>query len=260
MKKITLTLFTFLLTLTLFGQNYTTGTLNLTTNYTAKVDVNVTTNIVTLTLNGPSDRYFGFGFGVLNMLTNGSDCVIYTGIAGTGMNILSDRTFNGNTSTPSVDSGTNTQSWNVTTNSVSGNTRTLIATRPRVSTGDFTFPTTAGSINFAWSHANSAGYNLVYHGGNRAGITVPYTLGAENFKFETFTMYPNPSKNIVNIDLPNQIESGIVKIYDSLGRIVKNKTVSKTDNQIITEDFATGAYMVVVRTEYGNSTKILLIE
>ena len=259
MKKTTLTLFTLLLTFTLFGQNYTTGTLNLTVNYTAKVDVNATTNIVTLTLNGPSDRYFGFGFSTSNM-QSGNDCVIYTGTAGTGLNVLSDRTFAGN-QMPTVDSGTNTQSWNVTTNSVSGNTRTIIATRPRISTGDFTFPTTAGSINFAWSHAQSASYALQYHGGgNRGGVVAQFTLGAENFKFETFTMYPNPTKNIVNIDLPNQIESGVVKIYDSLGRVVKNKTVSKSDNQIIIEDLTTGAYMVVVRTEYGNSTKTLLVE
>lgn len=258
MKKITLTLFTLLLSIVAFGQNYTTGTVNLTTNYTAKVDVDVTANIVTLTLNGPSDRYFGLGFGVQNM-QNGNDCVIYTGTAGTGLNVLSDRTFIGN-GTPAVDSGTNTQSWNVTTNSVSGNTRTIIATRPRVSTGDYTFPTTAGSINFAWSHANSVGYTLQYHGGNRGGISGQFTLGAENFKFETFTMYPNPSKSIVNIDLPSQIENGVIKIYDSLGRVVKNKAISKTDNQIVIEDLATGAYIVVVRTEYGNSTKTLLIE
>jgi hypothetical protein len=258
MKKITLPLFTFLLSIVAFGQNYTTGTVNLTTNYNAKVDVDVATNVVTLTLNGPSDRYFGLGFGVTNM-QSGNDCVMYTGVAGTGLNILSDRTFGGN-STPSVDSGTNTQSWNVTTNSVAGNTRTIIATRPRVSTGDFTFPTTAGSINFAWAHSGSASYNLSYHGGNRGGTSGQFTLGAENFKFESFTMYPNPSKNNVNIDLPSQIENGIVKIYDSLGRVVKNKSISKTDNQIATEDLTTGAYMVVVRTEYGNSTKTLLIE
>lgn len=257
MKKITLSLFTLIFASTMFGQTYSTGTLTLDASYNAKIDVNATTNIVTLTLNAPNGSYFGLGFGVLNMLTNGSDCVIFTGTEGTGLNILSDRTFNGNTSTPSVDTGG--QSWTVTTNSVSGPTRTIVATRPRVSTGDFTFPTTAGSLNLAWSRSTS-GYTLNYHGGTRAGVTVNYTLANDSFKVEDFKIYPNPAKGFTNIELPTNLDSGVVKIYDALGRVVKNQTITTTDNEINTSDLTTGSYLLVLRTEFGNATKTLLVQ
>jgi hypothetical protein len=258
MKKITLSLFTFLVSSAIFGQTYTTGMLTLDAAYSAKIDVDSNSNIVTITLNAPSDRYFGLGFGVLNMLTNGSDCVIFTGTEGTGLNILSDRTFNGNTSTPSIDSGG--QSWNVLTNSVSGGTRTLVATRPRVSSGDFTFPTTAGSLDLAWSRNSNAGYALNYHGGTRAGINVGYNLSNDSFNVSDFTIYPNPAKGFTNINLPTNLDAGTVKIYDNLGRVVINQEISVTANQIQTSNLTTGSYLVVLRTEYGNATKTLLVE
>ena len=257
MKKITLNLLTLMFVSTVFGQTFSTGTLTLDATYTAKIDVDASSNIVTLTLNAPNGNYFGLGFGVLNMLTNGSDCVIFTGVEGTGLNILSDRTFNGNTSTPSVD--TSGQSWNVTTNSVSGTTRTIIATRPRVSTGDFTFPTTAGSLNLAWSRS-TAGYALNYHGGTRAGINVNYTLSNDSFNIEDFKIYPNPAKGFTNIQMPTNLDSGSVKIYDALGRVVKNQEITATENQISTSDLNSGTYMVVLRTDYGNATKTLVVE
>ena len=259
MKKITLSLFTLFFASVLYGQNYSTGTLTLDATYTAKIDVDATANVVTLTLNGPSDRYFGLGFGVLNMNNNG-DCVIYAGAAGTGLNVLTDRTFNNNTSTPSLDSGANTQSWNVTTNTVAGTTRTIIASRPRVSTGDFTFPTTAGNLDLAWSRSNSASYNLVYHGGNRSGINVDYNLSSDSFNVEDFKIYPNPSKGFTNIKLPTNLDSGSVKIYDALGKVVKNVTITSTENQINTSDLTTGSYLLVLRTDYGNATKTLIVE
>jgi hypothetical protein len=258
MKKITFGLLALLMANGLFSQTYTTGTLILDAAYTAKIDVDSNLNLVTLTLNAPSDRYFGLGFGVINMLTAGSDCVIFTGTEGTGMNILSDRTFNGNTSTPSVDAGA--QDWNVTTNSVSAGTRTLIATRARVSAGDFTFPVTAGSLSLAWSRNSNVGYTLSYHGATRAGITVGYALASDSFNVSNFVMYPNPSKGFTNINLPTNIDSGTVKVYDNLGRVVIKKEVTLSSNQLDTSALTTGSYLVVLRTEYGNATKTLLVE
>jgi hypothetical protein len=259
MKNFTFTVLIFFSVLTMMGQTYSTGTITLATDYNAKIDVDSNSNLVTLTLNGPSDRYFALGFGVLNMLNTG-DCVIYAGAAGLGTSVLTDRTYNNSTTLPSLDSGTNTQSWNVTTNSVVGSTRTIIATRQRVSTGDFTFPTIAGSLNLAWSKGDGAGYNLVYHGSNRGGTTVSYLLGNQSFSTESFKMYPNPAKGFTTIELPAAIDLGAVKIYDNLGRVVRNQIITTTLNTISTEGLTNGTYMVVIRTDYGNATKILLVQ
>ena len=59
MKKILL--FTlFLSSISVFAQNYSTGTITLTSGYTVKFDTNSTT--VTMTLVGPSDKWLGLGF------------------------------------------------------------------------------------------------------------------------------------------------------------------------------------------------------
>ena len=57
-----------------------------------------------------------------------------------------------------------------------------------------------------------------------------------------------------------KVDSGIVKIYDALGRVVKNQSISTSENTINTSELTTGSYMVVLRTDYGNATKTLIIE
>lgn len=254
MKKITLSIITLFAFAVSFGQTYSTGVVTLTTGYSAKIDVE--SALVTLTLVGPSAGYLGLGFGVTNMVNSG-DCVIYAGAAGTGANILTDRTFNGNTTTPSLDTGTNTQSWTVSSNSVSGSVRTIIATRARVSTGDFTFPFNAGALTLAWSYGSSN--SLVYHGGNRGSVVANATLGTNDFEIKSFIMYPNPAQDYVSVTLPNGVDQGTVKIYDMLGKVVAKQLINATYNKINTSNLDSGSYLVVLRTEYGNATKTLLV-
>jgi hypothetical protein len=41
---------------------------------------------------------------------------------------------------------------------------------------------------------------------------------------------------------------------------VKNQSITNIDNIVTTSDLTTGSYIVVVRTDYGNATKTLLVE
>jgi hypothetical protein len=254
MKKTTLLLFTLFAFATSFGQSYTTGVVTLNANYSVKLDIE--SSVVMVTLVGPSTGYLGLGFGVSNMINNG-DCVIYAGASGTGANILTDRTFNNNTATPSLDSGSNAQSWTVTSNLVSGTVRTLVATRNRVSSGDFTFPFNAGALTLAWSYGSSN--SLVYHGGNRGSVVANATLGANEFAISTFKIYPNPAQNFVSVALPNGVEQGTVKIYDILGKVIVNQIINTNQNTVDISSLVSGSYMVVLRTDYGNATKTLLV-
>ena len=260
MKNFTLTFCGLLLSGALFAQTYSTGPMPFSTDpgleYGAQIDVNSASNIVTLTLVGPSDRYLGVGFGVPTMINLG-DCVIYTGVAGTGLNVLSDRRFNNNTSTPSVDTA---QDWNVISNSISGTVRTLVATRARVSTGDYEFPATAGALQLNWSRGDSNGFALQYHGGARGGYAANLTLGNNEFETKSFKIYPNPAKGFFTIEMPENIVNGELKMYDTLGRVVKNQKISELNTQIALTDLQTGTYLVTIRTEAGNSTKQLVVE
>ena len=256
MKKTTFLLFTLFAFAASFGQTYSTGVVTLTTGYTAKLDIEST--LVTLTLVGPSAGYLGLGFNVTNMINFG-DCVIYAGASGVGANVLTDRTFGNSTNPPSLDSGgTSNQSWTVTTNSVSGNVRTLVATRARVSTGDFTFPFNAGALPLAWSFGSSN--SLVYHGGNRGSVVVNATLGTNEFAIDSFKMYPNPAQDFVSIALPNAVNEGTVKIYDMLGKVVAKQVITSNNNTIDIATLTSGSYLLVLRTEYGNATKTLLVK
>ena len=259
MKKTTLLLSAFLVSATVFGQSFTTGVMNFAANYNVQIDVNASTNIVTMTMNGPSDRYFAIGFGVTNMGTSGSDCVMYLGTAGTGLNVLSDRSFNGSNTIPSLDSGA--QDWNVVSNTVMGTTRTIVATRARATAGDYAFPTTAlSAVNFAWAVKGTADYVLAYHGSTRGALQANFTLGNSKFETDSFSMYPNPAKDQLSFQFPTYINKGTIKIYDALGRVVNLQEISATDMKVQLQNFATGTYLVVVRTDFGNSTQTLLVQ
>jgi Secretion system C-terminal sorting domain len=253
MKNFTLILVAFFMVSAMFGQTFTTGTVALSTTsglaYSAKIDVSST--LVTLTMIGPSDRYLGLGFGV-NSMTDGGDVVIFTG------STLSDRTFQGVGVVPSLDA---TQSWTITSNTVISGVRTLIATRALVSSGNYTFSNTASSLMLVWSRSNTASFNLIYHGAtNRGALTTSLALGNKDFAVESFKMYPNPTRGYLKIELPVAIIAADVKIYDNLGRVVKSAKVTASDNTLYTSDLSSGSYMLVLRTDYGNVTKKLLVD
>jgi len=235
MKNSTLILFALFIVSNMFGQTFTTGTIVLSNTaglaYSAKIDVSST--LVTLTMIGPSDRYLGLGFGV-NAMTAGGDVP------------------------PSLDA---TQNWTITSNTISSGVRTLIATRSLVSPGNYTFSNSAGSLMLVWARSNTASFSVVYHGlTNRGALTKNLTLGNEDFVIESFKMYPNPAKEYLIIELPIMVTSGVVKVYDNLGRVVRNQKVTAVDNAVNTSDLTAGLYTVVIRTDYGNSTKTLIVD
>jgi hypothetical protein len=73
-------------------------------------------------------------------------------------------------------------------------------------------------------------------------------------------MYPNPSTSATTIQLPHNISKGTVKVYDNLGRVVLNQEISNESNELNTSSLPSGNYLVVLRTDYGNATKTLLVE
>src|SRR3970040_2507785 len=253
MKNSTLILFALFIVSNMFSQTFTTGTIVLSNTaglaYSAKIDVSST--LVTLTMIGPSDRYLGLGFGV-NAMTAGGDVVICTGT------VLSDRTFDGPEIPRALDA---TQNWTITSNTISSGVRALIATRSLVSPGNYTFSNSAGSLMLVWARSNTASFSVVYHGlTNRGALTKNLTLGNEDFVIESFKMYPNPAKEYLMIELPIMVTSGVVQVYDNLGRVVRNQKVTAVDNAVNTSDLTAGLYTVVIRTDYGNSTKTLIVD
>lgn len=249
--KTTTSLTALLLSSVMSAQMYSSGVKTLTTGYTAKIDV--TETLVTLTLVGPSTGWLGLGFNANSMNSIGEDVVIFDGTN------LTDRTFAGIGELPTLDEQ---QDWTVLSNEVVSGVRTVIGQRARDTgdSNDHTFEMSATTLPLLWAR-KLANFTLNYHGSGACGATsVPFTLGLEDMKIDSFKLYPNPAKGFVNVELPANVETGTVKMYDALGRVVARKVLSKTDNSIATGELGSGSYMVVLRTEYGNATKTLIIE
>ncbi len=75
-------------------------------------------------------------------------------------------------------------------------------------------------------------------------------LGVNESATLNFSIYPNPSQNILNITIQKTIEK--VEVYNSLGQLVKNVgTLDGENNSINITKLATGTYFVKIKTTDG---------
>lgn len=165
MKKISSFLL-LVVSLTAFAQTYTTGTVTLssTAGLAMSVKLDVGAN-VTMTLIGPSARWFAVGFDAGSMAA-GTDVV---GVHSAGALTAFDANLTGYNA-PATDVQ---QDWTISSNVVAGGVRTVIATRA-LNTGDandHVFTAAPGSISLIWARASSNTFSYAYHGNTNRGIS-----------------------------------------------------------------------------------------
>jgi len=222
------------------SQTKSTGVVNLTTGMTAKLDLNNTNTTATLTLTGPSDRWFALQFGDFpsgSGMQAGEDVVYFNGTT------LVDANHNGVGSPPSPD----TNNWTVTSNTIASGTRTIVATRAfnTSDSNDYTFVYANNSIDFAYAKMSSASFNLAYHGAGNRGYRIDAlftALGVNDFEKNKITFYPNPANSSFNIQAADEIKS--VTIFDATG-----KKVAAFNNQKEALDISnlkTGLYFIEI--------------
>lgn len=178
MKNKFLLLSLFLLLATAFNaQSYTTGVVNLTTTsgQAISVKIDVSTN-VTLTLTGPSLRWFALGFNA-NSMTNGTDVV---GVhSATTLNAF-DAKLTG-FGAPVTDAQ---QDWTITSDVVNAGVRTIVATRAlnTFDPNDYTFSATPTTLGLIWARSATNTFTYSSHGSSNRGTALV-----------TFTYVPPPS-------------------------------------------------------------------
>jgi hypothetical protein len=86
---------------------------------------------------------------------------------------------------------------------------------------------------------------------NIEGPGLQNTAGLDELNPTDFSMYPNPSSDIVFFRNLNRIAT--VKIYDINMRLVKSESIDS--NQILVEDLNTGVYFVEVE---GHVEKLII--
>lgn len=176
MKNKLLFIFSFILAASIQAQVYTTGVVSLSTTsglaMTAKIDVGTQ---VTLTLTGPSGRWFALGFDATSM--GSANDVVMVNSAGT---LNSFDASIGGYSAPTADAQ---QNWTIVSDQVSAGIRTVVATRALITgdPNDHDFSAAAGSLSLIWARSGSATYSFSYHGSSNRGITTA-----------NFTLVPPP--------------------------------------------------------------------
>jgi hypothetical protein len=259
MKKITL-LAILVISSASFAQQKSTGNVTLTTNMTVNLTLNNTTSKATLTLTGPSDRWFALQFGsfaVGDGMSAGEDLVYANATT------IVDGSHNGVGSAPSTDAA---QNWTVTSNTVTSGIRTIIAER-NLSTGDandYTFNYANSSIDFVWARRSSAGYGLNYHGATNRGYSVDVplstSLGVDDFSLKTSSIYPNPSDGNFSIETKTGLDQ--INVYSLTGVLVETIDVKdqSTTVEVSLKKLQTGIYLVELKNENDKSWKKIIIE
>lgn len=237
MKK--LLLISSLVLATTVSAQFSSGVVTLgSTGMTVKLDTTPTT--ATITLTGDSNSMLGLGFGSSGM-ANGADGFIYNSTSSR------DYTFGGFTA-PSADP---VQDWTQTSNTISGSTRTVVATRSLLGgTGDFVIPNAAGTINIFYART-SGGQSISYHGASRGYVSLNMvaSLGTNDLVAESkkVSIYPNPARETVSFKNADKIKS--VDIYEATGR--KVKSVKLESESINVSDLKSGSYYLEITLNDG---------
>jgi hypothetical protein len=106
----------------------------------------------------------------------------------------------------------------------------------------------------SYSITTNAGATTVAAGGEFTRVeTVSFTnasLSSSTFNLESISMYPNPTKNILNIEIPVSLGvSRDYQIFNNLGQVVKSAETSSSNFSINTSEFSNGVYFLKLNLE-----------
>ncbi len=95
---------------------------------------------------------------------------------------------------------------------------------------------------------------------NTATTTVQ-ALATQDFEFNNyFTLYPNPTKNVLNISTKQSIEVHSLTIYNLLGQVVLAIPNAQNLNTIDVSSLKTGNYFLKITTDKGSATEKFMKE
>lgn len=116
------------------------------------------------------------------------------------------------------------------------------------------YDATSNDVGSNWGVAVS-----IYGSGDMGtpGQTNSFTLATDTFNNVTFTMFPNPTTNSINIKATGSGDIN-VQVYDLLGKQVKNEIVS--NNKLDVANLNTGIYLVKFTQGNATATQKLVIK
>lgn len=87
-------------------------------------------------------------------------------------------------------------------------------------------------------------------------ISIPTSIASQNEILNSMSLYPNPTKDVFDIEFKSGFDSFDVEIYNQLGSLMSSKHMTYTDRASIDiSELSSGIYFVVVKTKMGSATK-----
>ena len=109
-------------------------------------------------------------------------------------------------------------------------------------------PTVSGNYVIGFNAYSIANQNQLF----LDNIVIQEVLGTASFDNNSFTAYPNPVKDVLNVSFTQNISN--VAVYNLLGQQVLLKNVNATKGQIDMSTLASGTYLVKVNSENAIKT------
>lgn len=74
------------------------------------------------------------------------------------------------------------------------------------------------------------------------------------------SVYPNPSKGIVNVTIPSLSETATIRLFDIQGRQILSKETNQVDTSFEIQDLQDGIYLVNIGNNQGSITKKIVLK
>lgn len=91
-------------------------------------------------------------------------------------------------------------------------------------------------------------------------IVISTNLSTNDFLASSISVYPNPTKNLVNVSNTTNAVVKNISIVDLNGRTVRSLDVNATETQVNISELASGIYMMNVNTDQGSVIKKIVKE
>lgn len=161
-----------------------------------------------------------------------------------GFQMVAENDANQRVGTFAAGSTTRTSNSNdrITHNSSSNSSWTFQWTSPSSDVGNIRF---FGSVVVAnGDGSNGAGDRVV-----NVSTTGAAVLSASAENQLTFDIFPNPSSNMLSIQLPSGSEEGVAQFFDYRGKNILSQSITSRENKIDIQPLASGVYLLKVISE-----------
>ncbi|MFN0031627.1 MAG: T9SS type A sorting domain-containing protein, partial [Flavobacteriales bacterium] len=78
---------------------------------------------------------------------------------------------------------------------------------------------------------------------------ISFVVGVGEFANKLqFNLYPNPTRDILNLEIAGVLGSSSLSVYDAMGALVRTEQINGATSIFSVTDLSVGTYMLVLRT------------